>query len=146
MKLKFLYFFIAIILLHTQVAAQVPIPSEWKTVDDETGVTKSVVRIYKSDDGKHYGKVMKVLDTGRGTDPSCANCPDDEYRTPGMKVVGMLVITEMEMQNGELVNGKILDPEKGKEYNCKIWMDGSGNLNVRGYWGVFYRTQVWYRM
>jgi hypothetical protein len=33
---------------------------EWKTIDDETGVTKSIVKVYK-DDGQVFGKVKRIL-------------------------------------------------------------------------------------
>jgi uncharacterized protein (DUF2147 family) len=38
--------------------------------------------------------------------------------------------------------GNILDPEVGKVYRCKLWLEGE-NLKVSGYWGPFYRTQTW---
>ena len=34
---------------------------KWKTIDDETGKEKSIVELYKSSDGKLYGKVHTVL-------------------------------------------------------------------------------------
>jgi uncharacterized protein (DUF2147 family) len=56
----------------------------------------------------------------------------------------MILIKELEQVGNEWKNGKILDPEKGKEYSCKLWIE-DGKLQVRGYWGMFYRTQIWYR-
>jgi uncharacterized protein (DUF2147 family) len=41
-----------------------------------------------------------------------------------------------------LAEGTILDPESGKIYQCKIWLEGE-DLKVRGYWGPFFRTQTW---
>jgi len=42
--------------------------------------------------------------------------------------------------------GKILDPENGKEYTVKmVPQEGGKKLQVRGYIGPFYRTQVWLR-
>jgi uncharacterized protein (DUF2147 family) len=42
--------------------------------------------------------------------------------------------------------GKILDPENGKEYTVKmVPLEGGKKLQVRGYIGPFYRTQVWLR-
>jgi hypothetical protein len=35
---------------------------KWKTIDDETGETKSIVEIYEKS-GKIYGKVIEILDT-----------------------------------------------------------------------------------
>ena len=44
--------------------------------------------------------------------------------------------------------GKILDPENGKEYKCKMMLDENGNkLEVRGFIGISLlgRSQNWVR-
>ena len=42
--------------------------------------------------------------------------------------------------------GKILDPNEGKEYNVRFTpIDGGKKMQVRGYIGPFYRTQIWLR-
>ncbi|NJL13355.1 MAG: DUF2147 domain-containing protein [Microscillaceae bacterium] len=41
--------------------------------------------------------------------------------------------------------GKILDPSKGKEYHCKIWVEGK-QLRMRAYWGMLYGTRTWERV
>ena len=50
-------------------------------------------------------------------------------------MVGSDFMTGFTFKDGEYVNGKIYDPESGKTYNCKMWLDDS-QLKVRGYWGV----------
>jgi uncharacterized protein (DUF2147 family) len=122
------------------VSAQSVIGS-WKTIDDETNQEKSIIRIFKATDGKIYGKVEKLLDTSNGENPVCKQCPDSRKNQP---IIGMILIKELEQVGNEWKNGKILDPEKGKEYSCKLWIE-DGKLQVRGYWGMFYRTQIWYR-
>lgn len=117
------------------------IAGNWKTVDDETGKEKSVIKIYEAKNGKFYGKVVKLLDTSKGENPLCTKCTDERKDKP---IIDMTLLKEMEKVGNALQNGKILDPEKGKEYGCKIWLE-NGTLKVRGYWGVFYRTQTWYK-
>jgi uncharacterized protein (DUF2147 family) len=117
------------------------IVGEWKTIDDETGKPKSIIRIFKATNGKYYGKVIKVLDTSRGDNPICTKCTDDRKNKP---IVEMVLIRDMMQSGSEWKGGKILDPEKGQEYTCKLWLE-NGNLKVRGYWGFFYRTQTWYK-
>jgi uncharacterized protein (DUF2147 family) len=48
----------------------------------------------------------------------------------------------------EWEGGTIVDPENGKVYTVKIWMDENNpnKLNVRGYIGIFFRTQTWERV
>ena len=53
----------------------------------------------------------------------------------------------MKVENGELVGGKVLDPESGKFYYGKIYAkDGKlvlrGSLDKRGFLG---RNQTWVR-
>lgn len=43
--------------------------------------------------------------------------------------------------------GKILDPENGKEYRATFTpIEGGKELQVRGFIGPFFRTQVWKRV
>ena len=55
----------------------------------------------------------------------------------------MTIITDMEMDGAEWEDGEILDPENGKVYDCKLWIE-DGKLKVRGYVAFFYRTQTWF--
>ena len=115
------------------------VTGRWKTISDENGETKSVVEIYKKG-GKVYGKVVKVLDpTPEFT--HCTKCPEDDDRH-GERIVGMEIIRGLEQDGDEWEDGTILDPSKGKVYDCSIWREGK-KLKVRGYWGLFYRTQTW---
>ena len=118
------------------------IVGKWKTIDDETGKLKSIVEIYQKD-GKYYGKVAQLFNrpADEPKDPPCVPCKD--YRK-NQKVIGMEIITDLQYDAKDKTykNGKILDPEKGEVYTCKLWLD-DGNLKVRGYLGVFYRTQTW---
>jgi len=117
----------------------------WKTIDDETGRVKSVVKIYIKD-GKLYGDVVKLFRLpDEDPDPVCDKCDDDDPRKD-QKVLGMTVITDMEYDedDNEWEDGEILDPKKGKVYDCKLWLE-DGKLQVRGYIMFFYRTQEWLR-
>ncbi len=114
----------------------------WKTIDDENGQAKSHVQIYEQG-GQLFGKVVQIL-TER-PDRRCDKCPGERYNQP---VMNMVILENMRLQDGFWQSGRILDPEKGKWYTCKIWLK-SGDPNVlvvRGYIGPFYRTQYWYRM
>ena len=56
----------------------------------------------------------------------------------------MEIIKGMKKSGDEYSEGNILDPEVGKIYSCKLWIEGN-DLKVRGYWGPFYRTQTWHK-
>ena len=124
------------------VSAQ-SITGKWVTIDDGTGEKKSIVEIYERD-GKIFGKVLKIFPgEGVDTDPVCKDCPEDDERY-NRKVIGMEIIKDMEKDGDEYTSGTILDPKIGRVYRCRLWVEDN-DLNVRGYWGPFFRTQVWKR-
>lgn len=121
------------------------IVGQWKTVDDETGKTKSIVELYNQN-GEIYGKVIKLLlpeDKGK----LCEKCTGKDHNQP---IEGLVIVKGLskDKDDNEYEGGTIFDPKKGKEYKCKMWLenDSPNTLNVRGYIAFFYRTQQWYRM
>ena len=130
-------------LLGTGALRAQSVTGKWKTIDDETGQEKSIVELFERD-GKLYGRIVKILDTTRDPDPVCDKCPSDDPRFR-KKVIGMEFIRDMTREDHDYTGGDILDPEVGKVYRCKLWLEGS-DLMVRGYWGPFYRTQTWKRV
>lgn len=115
----------------------------WKTIDDETGIDKSHVELYIKN-GKLYGKIVKILDTSEGENPICTECTGAKHNQP---ILGMEIISGLKERRKDWYLDKgIFDPETGKTYDCKIWLDGKNKLKVRGYIGILYRTQTWYRI
>jgi uncharacterized protein (DUF2147 family) len=117
------------------------ITGRWKTIDDESGEGRSIVEIFERD-GKYFGKVIRIFTKpGEEPDPVCKECPEDDARYE-KKVIGMEILRNMEKVNDYYDEGDILDPEIGKIYRCKVWIEGN-TLKVRGFWAPFYRTQTW---
>ncbi len=116
----------------------------WKTIDDETGEAKSHVELYE-DKGKVYGKIIKFLRANTDPNRICDKCTD--WRK-GQKIMQMMIVRDLALNGGTWKGGKILDPEKGKEYSCTMWFEGGkpNELKVRGWIGPFYRTQTWYKV
>ena len=135
---------IVLLLATLSVNAQISsILGDWKTVDDKTGERRSVVTIYKGTDGLYYGKISKML-MYTDLDLKCDQCKDEDYNAP---IVGLVIIRGMHAENGELVGGKVLDPESGKFYYGKIYLKNGklvlrGSLDKRGFLG---RNQTWER-
>ena len=128
------------------MAAQVQqIVGEWITVDDKTGEQLSVVKIFKATDGLYYGKIVKLL---KGNpDEKCVACTGADKDKP---VVGLIIIRGFQEKDGKLVGGdkgRVLDPENGKFYYGKIWLE-DGKLILRGSLdkkGILGRSQTWIR-
>lgn len=131
--------FAVILLLSFCFADDHPIVGKWKTIDEE-GKAKSVVEIYQKEDGKFYGKIVKIFREDK-QDAVCTEVDEDDPRY-NQKILGMEIITEMEKDENEYNDGQIFDPNKGKEYDCKLWVE-NGKLQVRGYVLFFHRTQEW---
>ena len=139
--MKIIYLVIASIIISFNAISQSDIRGKWKTIDDETGEEQSVVEIYEKA-GKLFGKITKIFPAeGEELDPICDLCPDDRKNE---KIIGMEIIRDMQWnaEDGEYEEGKILDPQDGKTYDCVIWKEGD-ELKVRGYVAFFYRTQTW---
>jgi uncharacterized protein (DUF2147 family) len=113
---------------------------EWITVDDATGEHKSVVRIYQADNGKYYGQIIALL--GEDGDALCTECTGEDYNQP---IVGLTIIRDMQLNDGELRGGKVLDPDNGKFYYAKVYLK-DGKLVLRGSLdkaGLLGRSQTW---
>lgn len=137
--MKKILLFSLTIIFHTSFAQD--ITGKWTTIDDNTGKERSVVEIYKKGD-KYYGKVSDMyLEPHEPKDPICDLCTDERK---DQKTLGMEIIRNMEKDGDEYSGGDILDPENGKVYRCKLWIE-DGKLMVRGYVAFFFRTQEWIR-
>ncbi|MEW7278215.1 DUF2147 domain-containing protein [Aquimarina sp. 2201CG1-2-11] len=133
---------IVFLLFFSMLSAQDAIEGTWKTIDDISGKPRSIVNIYKKN-GKWYGRIKRVLDENeRGQ--LCVECKGNDYNKP---IEGLEIIKNLKKDEDEYTNGTIMDPENGKVYKCKIWIDDTDSniLNVRGYIAFFYRTQCWVR-
>lgn len=132
-----------IVLAAGTLFAQGTIIGKWKTIDDNTGEPRSIVEILELE-GKVFGRIVKIFPRPNlEPDPVCQKCSPDDPRF-NKKIIGMEIIRNLVKSGAEYAGGDILDPENGRVYRSKIWLEGK-DLKVRGYWGPFYRTQTWQR-
>jgi len=118
----------------------------WKTIDDATGKEKSIVEIW-IEDGVLFGRVDSLfIEEGEDPNPLCDKCKGERYNQP---VLGMIIIWDMKEKGEYWQGGKILDPENGKIYGCKLKViDNGKRLEMRGFLGISLlgRTQYWIRV
>ena len=117
----------------------------WKTIDDETGKPKSLVRITE-EGGALTGKIEKLFrPAGQDQNPKCTACEGARKDQP---IIGMTILSGLKKDGDEYTGGEILDPSKGKTYRSKATLKDNGSkLEVRGYIGapMFGRSQTWVR-
>lgn len=144
------YFFktlvgLALLAAGSSFAQMTPVGT-WHSIDDKTGEAKAEIQIVDKD-GALSGRVVKSLRNDHNAKKTCEDCKDDRK---GQTIIGMEIIRGVKPDaSGENLwasGGKILDPENGKDYTVKmVPQEGGKKLQVRGYIGPFYRTQVWLR-
>ncbi|MBC7494536.1 MAG: DUF2147 domain-containing protein [Flavobacterium sp.] len=133
---------IAFILISQLVASQ-SVTGKWKTVDDETGVEKSVVEIVEKN-GKISAKIIEIFEV-QYRSRKCDLCTGDDKDKP---ILGFTIIKGLTKDGKEYNGGKITDPKNGKSYKCYITLESKDKLKVRGYIGfaLIGRTQYWTRV
>ena len=117
----------------------------WKTIDDNTGQRRGLVRI-REVNGQYQGKVEKIFPKpGEPQNPNCEKCEGSRRNQP---VMGMTILWGLTKQGDEYQGGEILDPENGKIYRARMKLiDNGQKLDVRGFIGfsLFGRSQIWLR-
>ena len=129
------YFLLLVLVFSSMFAsAQIDkIVGEWYTVDDETGAVKALVNIYQGENGLYYGQIIKAFKNGQEN-------PDSPNK-------GLVIVKDMQGEDGMLRNGTIFEPESKKTYYAKISYNEAdntitlrGSLDKRGWVG---RSQTW---
>ena len=117
----------------------------WKTIDDNSGQVKGLVRI-REINSRFEGKIEKIFPKpGEDPAPKCDKCDGARKNQP---VLGMTILWGLAKQADDYQGGEILDPENGKTYRAKMKLiDGGKKLEVHGFIGIslFGRSQIWLR-
>jgi uncharacterized protein (DUF2147 family) len=118
----------------------------WKTIDDDTKKEKSLVRITENG-GVYSGTIEKFLDPTTKADAVCDKCTDERKDKP---ILGMTILRNLKQSaddKGVYDGGDIVDPNNGKVYRTRLKpIEDGKKLEMRGYIGPFYRTQIWSRV
>ena len=121
------------------LTADAPV-GKWKTVDEKSGRVTSEVELYEQG-GKLFGKITGLPEPNdaQGKPKTCTKCQGTDKDKP---IVGLVIIRDLAPSGDRYKGGTILDPEDGKVYKAEVWTE-DGKLKVRGYLGLFYKTQTW---
>ncbi|ORC30732.1 DUF2147 domain-containing protein [Marispirochaeta aestuarii] len=149
-KYSILSTIILLLLIAAPLFAEKDVTGFWKTIDDETGLPKSVVAVYTHND-MLYGRVVLIYgDDGRTVED---HIYQQTKRSPYLKgnppFAGLDIFWDLEYNSrkDEWTGGRIMDPgdDEGKEpkvYGAAIWKEGS-DLIVRGKIAFLGRNQTW---
>ncbi len=132
----------------TSVAYAEGIVGKWKTIDDETGKARSIVKIVEKN-GKYFGTIDSLMADVPNKCPGC----DGSSKTLGVAkdgpLVGMTILRNLKADGDKFSGGTIFDPKSGKTYKGTVKLaEGGKKLVLRGYVGVSLigRNQTWQRV
>ena len=121
----------ALLLLSTWALAADSVVGFWKTIDDETHEPKSIVQLYEYQ-GKLYGRVVDLLKDKQA-----------KAALPGSPaILGLDIIWDLTKKGDKYRGGEVLDPQKGRVYDCQIWLEGDKLILSGSLFGIG-RKQVW---
>lgn len=125
----------------TATAQRPKVEGRWLIPDEKTGAPKSYIDVYTDQGGFTYAKVGEILLDIPGKEHlRCVHCKGEKKDAP---MLGLVIVERMRLgDKGRLEGGTILDPDNGKVFDCRMWLDpaDSNVLLVRGYWGLLYKT------
>ncbi|KKX50671.1 DUF2147 domain-containing protein [Sphingobacterium sp. IITKGP-BTPF85] len=119
-----------------------PIIGKWQNPSGE-----GRIEIYKKGE-KYFGKLywLKEPNDAQGKIKKDVKNPDKNLQS--RQVQGLEILTNFSKDGNVYQDGKIYDPKTGKTYSCKMTLQGTDKLDIRGYVGVslFGRTESWKRV
>ena len=132
--------------IHAVALAQATPVGLWKSIDDNTKKERSLIRIADAG-GVLTGRIEKSLDPDAKPGAVCDKCTDERKDKP---LIGMAIIRNTKQSADDKAiwdGGDITDPDNGKVYKLRLKpLDGGKTLEVRGYFGPFFRNQTWIRV
>ena len=102
---------------------------KWYTDDKET-----IVEIYKTG-GKYFGKVVWLMEENEddGTAKVDDDNPDPKLQSRPIMGLNILKGFSYDTEDKEWADGTIYDPKNGKTYDCYMWMETPGELQIKGF-------------
>jgi uncharacterized protein (DUF2147 family) len=114
----------------------------WKSRDQHSDKPRALVVIYKYQ-GTYYGRILATYDDEGNIKDTIL---EKKEKAPGVvgnpPYCGMDFIYNVEESDGDEYKGKIIDPEKGKVYDARLWISGD-DLIVRGQLWIFGKSIPW---
>jgi len=113
------YLFLILILISSKPwAADVWPVGKWNMLDDFTELPEATIQIRATKAGGFEGKIIEVFPNPED-DPVdvCKPCVGLDKDKP---IVGLVVFKQLKLNAKKELVGKVLDPDSGKIYKCKL--------------------------
>ena len=133
---KAVFIAFVLLLLSLQNFAQNQILGKWVSEDK-----KGIIEIFQQK-SKYYGKLV-WLKPDKDIPSTDAENPDKSKRS--QPLLNLVILKDFDHAEKEWKNGTVYDPANGKTYACAMRLTDNNQLRIRGYWGPFYRTEIWTR-
>lgn len=131
--------FLTLPLLSSSVlAGNEAVLGQWNTLNRD-GEPQSLVELYLNGEELN-GRIVKLYDESK-QDAVCKECEGERHNQP---IAGLVFITGLTADDDEWVDGRVVDPETGNEYDCKLWLDGN-TLKLKAGFGFIGQTREWKR-
>ncbi|HPT14510.1 MAG TPA: DUF2147 domain-containing protein [Bacteroidales bacterium] len=118
------------------------------TYDDDTGAEKSQVQIFKSTNGKYYGKIVWLKEPLKNGKPKVDD-KNPEAKLQNRPIIGLEILKGFvfDKDDKEWNDGTIYNPSSGKTYSCYINFESPTKIKIRGYIGASWmglgKTAYW---
>lgn len=113
----------------------------WLTEDKEAHV-----KINKSNN-TYYGEIIWLKEPNNPkTGKPWLDEENEDVAKKKLPLIGSKMLWGFTYDDGEYVNGNVYDSRKGAIYSGKLWLENENSLKMRGYWGIFYSTEIWTRV
>jgi len=149
---------LAVFLAPVAAAADSPtaIIGVWVTEQKEPGDPYSHVEVYEQD-GNFAGRIVWLNeplydedDPEAGQPVRDRENPDETLRAQPLLGLDLMHGFRFDEGDGKWVDGRIYDPENGKQYRCKLTLKDENSLEVFGYVKVGFvklgRDTIWKRV
>jgi uncharacterized protein (DUF2147 family) len=128
--------------------SETDVVGQWMTAEN-----KSRIEISKVSDGTFEGKIVWLKEPNYPADDKEAgktkhDRENSDKSLQSRPIVGLAIMKGFKFDGKKEWNGgTVYDPESGKTYKGKVWLEGDNTLGLRGFIGISLlgRTEKWTR-
>ncbi len=105
------------------------------------------IQVYKQN-GKYFGKIIWLIKPNDQNNLPKVDKNNPDKNLQSKPLLGLVMLRDFKYKDEEWVNGKIYNPEDGKEYKAYMKLKDNQTLSVRGYIGFSFigKTETFHRV